>query len=266
MPNTITAPLKWHGGKHYLASRIIALMPPHIHFVEPFFGGGAVLLHRDPEGVSEVVNDINGGLINFWRVLQGEETFHVFQRRVEAIPLSRTEWEESIAFSDDVISHAVAFFVRCRQSLAGRMKSFTAITRTRTRRGMNGNVSEWLGAVDGLPAVHERLRRVVIENMDAIKLIQREDTEGTLFYCDPPYAHETRAAKDAYQHEMTSEQHAELLSTIRRCKGKVMISGYDCPLYAGMLANWRCERFELPNNSAGGAEKRRMVECIWMNY
>jgi DNA adenine methylase len=76
----LTAPLKWHGGKHYLASRIVALMPPHLHYVEPFAGGLAVLLARDPDdpdkwmpphkGVSEVVNDLDGRLINFWRVLR----------------------------------------------------------------------------------------------------------------------------------------------------------------------------------------------------
>ncbi len=76
----VTPPLKWHGGKHYLASRIVGLMPRHLHYVEPFFGGGAVLLARDPndpslwlpphKGVSEVVNDINGRLVNFWRVLR----------------------------------------------------------------------------------------------------------------------------------------------------------------------------------------------------
>src|SRR6266478_4450759 len=98
-------PLKWHGGKYYLASRIVALMPPHLHYVEPFFGGGAVLFAREPEdaplwlpphqGVSEVVNDINGRLVNFWRVLQSPDTFARFRRRVEAIPVARSEWEKA---------------------------------------------------------------------------------------------------------------------------------------------------------------------------
>jgi DNA adenine methylase len=159
-----TPPLKWHGGKHYLPRRIVGLMPPHLHYVEPYFGGGAVLLARSPEepslfslphkGVSEVVNDINGRLINFWRVLQGEETFHQFRRCVEAVPLARAEWEKAHAhtYGQDRVADAVAFFVDCRQSLAGRMTSFTPLTRTRTGRRMNGNVSEWLSAVDGLPA------------------------------------------------------------------------------------------------------------------
>ena len=116
-------PLKWHGGKHYLASRIVALMPPHLHYVEPFFGGGAVLLTRNPEdsslwlpphkGVSEVANDIDGKLINFWRTLQDPAKFEVFRRRVEAIPLARAEWETAHghAHGIDPVADATAFFV-----------------------------------------------------------------------------------------------------------------------------------------------------------
>ena len=86
----MTPPIKYHGGKHYLAKRIIGLMPEHIHYVEPYFGGGAVLLAKNPEGVSEVVNDIWGSLTNFWRVLQDPKPFKLFQRRIEATPLAES--------------------------------------------------------------------------------------------------------------------------------------------------------------------------------
>src|SRR5262249_39556009 len=89
----VPGPLKWHGGKAYLAKKIVALMPPHLHYVEPYAGGLSVLLARDPEGTSEVVNDLDGRLVNFWRVLQDPETFERFRRRAEAVPLSRSEWE-----------------------------------------------------------------------------------------------------------------------------------------------------------------------------
>src|SRR5438067_103799 len=208
----MTPPLKWHGGKHYLASRIVGLMPRHLHYVEPYFGGGAVLLARDPnnqslwqpshKGVSEVVNDINGRLVNFWRVLQNEEAFRRFVRMVQAIPLARPEWEAAhghmATVGEDPVGNALAFFVDCRQSRSGLMKGFTPVTRSRTRREMNGNVSEWLSAVDGLPDIHARLRRVLIENIPAVDLIRREDAPFTLFYCDPPYVHTTRKETAAY--------------------------------------------------------------------
>src|SRR4051812_27170934 len=92
---TVPPPLEWDGGKQNPAARIVAIMPPHVHYVEPFFGGGAVLLAKNPEGVSEVVNDANGDLTNFWRVLQGEETFGRFLRRCQATPFSEAEWDDA---------------------------------------------------------------------------------------------------------------------------------------------------------------------------
>lgn len=271
-------PLKWHGGKYYLASKIVALMPPHLHYVEPFFGGGAVLMARDPDdarlwvpphkGVSEVVNDINGKLVNFWRVLQEEAAFQRFCRRVEAMPMARDEWRQAHdhVYGNDPIDDAVAFFVDCRQSRSGLMTCFTSITRNRTRREMNGNASEWLSAVDGMPAVHARLRRVLIENIPAVDLVRREDTPGTLFYCDPPYLHETRTSTSAYAFEMKENEHEMLLATLLGCKGKVMLSGYSSSLYDAALKDWTRHKFDLPNNAASGETKRRMTEVVWCNF
>src|SRR5437868_14003261 len=98
MPASISGlvpPLKWHGGKHYLARRIVALMPPHTHYVEPYAGGLSVLLAKSPEGVSEVANDLDGGLVNFWRVLRHPADFEAFRRAVEATPFSEDEWHRA---------------------------------------------------------------------------------------------------------------------------------------------------------------------------
>src|SRR5438105_14191987 len=97
----VSPPLKWHGGKWYLAPKIVALMPPHLHYVEPFAGGLSVLLAKNPEGVSEVVNDIDGDLTNFWRVLQGHDTFGRFVRRLEGTPFSEAEWNDATDHLDD---------------------------------------------------------------------------------------------------------------------------------------------------------------------
>jgi DNA adenine methylase len=274
----IPSPLKTHGGKRYLASRIVSLFPRHLHYVEPFAGGLSVLLARDPadpslwlsphRGVSEVVNDIDGRLTNLWRVLRDDDTFTRFRRQVEAIPLSRPEWEKarSDAYGSDPVADAVAFFVLARQSLAGRQRGFTALTRNRTRRGMNGNASEWLSAVEGLALLHERLRLVAVENRPAVEVIAREDRPGTLFYCDPPYVPLTRTARKVYSHEMSEEKHRELLDVLMKVEGKVILSGYANDLYDGTLKGWRREPFDLANHAAGGRRKRRMVEVLWMNY
>lgn len=276
MPKTGKQPIKWHGGKCYLAQQIIALMPRHAHYVEPFAGGLAVLLARDPadeslwlpphKGVSEVANDKNLLLTSFWRTLASDDGFERFFTRINCTPLSRIEFDAAAAMldSDDPTDRAVAFFVRCRQSMSGRMKSFTPITRNRLRRKMNGNVSEWLGAIDGLPAVHDRLRHVLVEGVDAVRLIKKHDGPGTLFYCDPPYLHETRTAKKVYDYEMTREQHVQLLDALTRCEGSVMLSGYPSELYDTMLAGWERHTFDIANHAANGKSKGRETEVLWI--
>ncbi len=266
--NKLTPPLKWHGGKHYLAPKIVALMPPHIHYVEPYAGGLSVLLDKDPEGVSELVNDINGDVTNFWEVLRDVKSFARFRRQVEAIPFSEPVWEaaaEQLTDRDPVV-RAVAFFVRCRQSLAGRMDTFASISRTRTRCGMNEQASAWLSAVRGLDVVHARLSRVVIRNRDALDVMRSEDTIDTLQYLDPPYVPSTRQSRDAYRHEMTEEDHGIMLGVITKLKGKVMLSGYPSELYDEALAGWNKHTFDLPNNAASGSRKRQMTECVWCNF
>src|SRR5206468_2192982 len=104
--------------------------------------------------------------------------------------------------------------------LSGRMKGFTGITRNRTRRGMNAEVSAWLTTIEGLPAVHERMKRVLIRNQPALEIIESEDGPRTLFYLDPPYLHETRATTTEYGlHEMDKVDHARLLELLLTIKG-----------------------------------------------
>jgi DNA adenine methylase len=281
----LTAPLKWHGGKSYLAKRILALMPPRVsnpnapaaddpgwlHYVEPFAGGLAVLLALDPDGISEVVSDLDGRLTNFWRVLQGADLFPAFARAVAVMPFSEREWNGAGEHMDDPdpVARSVAFFVRCRQSLAGRMGTFAPLTRARTRRGMNEQASAWLGAVEGLPAVHERLKRVAILNRPALDVIRSQDGPRTLYYLDPPYIHTTRTATETYgQFEMVEADHVELLGALATIKGRFLLSGYRSELYDNFAdaAGWRRHDFDIANHAAGGSGKRRMVECVWCNF
>jgi DNA adenine methylase len=266
----LTLPLKWHGGKYYLAPQIVALMPPHRNYVEPYFGGGAVMLAKGCEDVSEVANDINEHLTNFWRVLQREHSFERFRRLCDTTPFSEVEFQKANAQahdpSDDPELAAWQFFIVCRQSLAGRMRGFASLTKNRLRRGMNEQVSAWLTTIKGLPAVHGRLRRVLVLNRDALDVIREFDTPETLHYCDPPYLPETRTSPDTYAHEMTADQHRAFLDVAKTCKGKVMISGYASDLYDSALAGWTRHTFKLPNNAAGGKTKREMTEVLWTNF
>lgn len=251
----------------------------YTHYVEPYAGGLSVLLAANPEGVSEVANDTNGFLMNFWKVLQGESSFQVLKRLCEATPVSEMEWEKSTSefrdkklkgvISDYSTAEAWRFFILCRQSMAGRMKSFTPISRNRTRRGMNEQVSAWLTSIEGLPEVHQRIRRVLLLNDKAVNVIKKEDSKKTLFYLDPTYLPNTRVAKKVYEeHEMTYEDHEELLETLCKIKGKFILSGYSSALYDSYAKKrkWRSRHFDVPNNAASGKGKRRMIETVWMNY
>jgi DNA adenine methylase len=268
MTATLTPPLKWHGGKQYLARRIVGLMPGHTHYVEPYAGGLAVLLAKNPDGVSEVVNDLDGQLMNFWRALQEPDAFGTFARRIQATPFSEQEWKDAqvLLQSSDSISRAIGFFVRCRQSMAGRIETFAPLSRSRTRRGRNEQCSAWTNTVDGLSAVHARLQRVAILNRPALDAIRSQDGRDTLFYCDPPYLHSTRTASTVYDEFEIEGDHCELLEVLLACKGKLMLSGYPSALYNKMLAGWNRHEFNLPNNAAGGTAKRHMTECVWTNF
>jgi len=269
----MNSPLKWPGGKHYVARQLVELMPRHTHYVEPYAGSLAVLLAKSSDGISEVVNDLHGDLTTFWHVLQSPSWFRGFRRRIEAMPFSESEWkhsQESLTKPSEAsprvaaqVDRAVRFFVLCRQSLAGRCKNFAPISRTRTRRGMNEQAAAWLRAIEGLPEVHARLQRVVILKRPAVEVIRSQDGPETLFYLDPPYHPDTRASVgQSGACEMTAAEHEALL----RVQGKVMLSGYACPLYDSRLSGWQRREFDLPNHQAGGVIKRRMTEVLWSNF
>jgi DNA adenine methylase len=287
MTTDLTSPLKWHGGKRYMTEHILELMPPHLHYVEPYFGGGQVLFARDPadrrlwwpgltsdgrkaDGVFEVVNDLHADLMNFYAVLKDPAAFEQLRHRLELTLHSEAEWEAARGLlaeqGGDPVARAAALFTVCRQSLSGRMKGFAPTVRTRLRGGRNDGVNAWWNAVEGLRAAHERLGDVKVFNRPALDVIRSEDTPATLFYCDPPYLPETRTAPKVYALEMTWEDHQGLFNALRAVKGKVMLSGYANELYDTALSSWNRHTFELPNNAAGGRRKRRMTECLWCNF
>lgn len=269
-----TPPLKWHGGKWYLAAWLASLMPRgYRHYVELFAGGANLLLSLDPSGVSEVLNDLNGELANLYRVLQRNELFADFRAALELIPFGRGQWKEArqwLRKRPDAgrVERAVRFFVLNRMSLAGRMDAFTGVTKTRTRCGMNAEVAAYLGAVDGLADVHRRLRRVLIENRPAVDLIPKHDVDGAVLYCDPPYVAGTRAAPLAYgEYEMSDADHAEFLAAVTAVEhAKVMVSGYGCRLYDRQLKGWNRHERDVANHAAGGERKARKTEVVWTNY
>jgi len=131
---------------------------------------------------------------------------------------------------------------------------------------MNEQASAWMNAVEGLPAVADRIKRVVILNDDAVNVIRREDSKNTLFYLDPPYLHDTRVSTNDYAFEMSVDEHERLVSTLRRVHGKVLVSGYPSKLYDEALEGWTKVDFAIDNKASSAKTKPIQTERIWMNY
>jgi DNA adenine methylase len=257
----------WYGGKFSHLAWLLPLLPSAHHYCEPFGGSAAVLLNRQPSPL-ETYNDLDGEVVNFFRVLREQK-----DALIEAIgltPFSREEF--SLAISEpteglDPLERARRFFVRARQVRTGLAQTASigrwANCKTSSRAGMSGVVSRWLGSVEGLPEIAERLIRVQIENRSAEEVIALYDSADTLFYCDPPYPHQSRGDSKAYGYEMSDFEHIRLARLLRQCRGKVAISSYKCPLMDEVYDDWRCVEGD-PKTCHSVKQTRR--ETLWMNY
>ena len=257
----------WYGGKYSHLDWLLPLLPETTHYCEPFGGSAAVLINRQPSPV-ETYNDIHGEVVNFFRVLREQK-----DALIEAIgltPFSRSEFEAGIKEPTEGLSdleRARRFYVLARQVRTGLAQKASvgrwAHCLLTSRAGMAGAVSRWLGAVEDLPLVAQRLLRVQIENASAIEVIKRYDSEETLFYCDPPYPHESRGDSNAYANEMTNDQHRELAEVLHSVRGKVALSSYKCELMEQLYSDWRCvEAEERTIHSVKSARR----EVLWVNY
>ncbi len=257
----------WYGGKFSHLNWLLPLLPECHHYCEPFAGSAAVLLNRNPSPV-ETYNDIDGEVGNFFRVLRDNKEALI--EKIGLTPFSREEFYYSVCKNPaqvDDLERARIFYVRARQSRTGLAQTASlgrwANCKNTSRSGMSGVVSRWLGAVDDLPYIAERLLRVQIENRPATEVVRIYDGPGTLFYCDPPYVHISRTDKKAYGYEMTDAAHKDLAYTLKRCEGKVVLSGYRCEFMDKLYEGWRC--IEAPTKMCHSVKKSRR-EAVWVNF
>lgn len=265
------APIAWYGGKHYLTRWIIEQMPNHRVYVEPFGGMAGVLLKKEPSEV-EVFNDLDGRVVNFFRVIRDRNLFDELKRRAELTPYSREEFQFLCETQEPTgpVERAWWFFVRCRQARggtgSGKLTPKAWATSTRTRRQMPEPISKYLSALDGLEDVANRFRRVIIENSPAINLIKKYDAPDVLFYCDPPYPANTRSGgkADSYAFEITDADHVQLLETLKQRQGRVMLSSYDSPIYNDRLTAW--SRMEKATHVQFSNSGNNRTEVLWKNW
>jgi DNA adenine methylase len=257
----------WYGGKFNHLNWLLPLLPQATHYCEPFAGSAAVLLNREPAPV-ETYNDIDGEVVNFFRVLRDQQEDLI--RAIGLTPFSREELRIAVEEPIDALSElerARRFFVRALQVRTGLAQTASAgrwaHCKLTSRAGMAGAVSRWLGSVEGLSEIVQRLLRVQIENTPAIEVMQRYDSVETLFYCDPPYPHDSRGDSHAYKYEMTDNDHRELAEVLTNLKGKVALSGYRCELLDKLYKDWNC--IESPSKQCLSVKQPR-TEILWTNY
>lgn len=256
----------WYGGKTSHLNWLLPLLPTEgvQHYCEPFGGSAAVLLNR-PAAPVETYNDLDGDLCNFFRVLRDRP--EDLQRVLALTPFSREEFFQAIEEQPvDELERARRFFVRARQARTGLAQTASigrwANCKGASRRGMAGAVSRWWGGIEGLTDIAERLLRVQVENDDALKVIRRYDAPDTLFYCDPPYPHDSRGGY-AYAHEMGFDQHAKLAEALHDAQGLVAVSGYDSPTTRLLYGHWN--RIVAPAKTAHSIMQPRQ-EVLWVNW
>ena len=263
-------PVKTHGGKYYLSHWLIQHFPKdytELAYCEPFCAGASVFLNKQPS-TEEMMSDIDCGTINIFKALRDEakefitrikrtryteRTFQMAQNRVEA------------GFSD-YIDEAVNEYILRRMSRGGLKKSFA--WSDRTRGGKPGDLNAWETMAKQLPHIVDRVSNATMLCEDFREVMKVWDEDNTFFYLDPPYLHSTRSegSTDAYDEEMTVEDHMDLLQLANNARGKVMLSGYSSPLYNRSLKDWKCKKKHVANHSSQQKKKARRVECIWINY
>lgn len=259
--------LRWHGGKWLLAPWIIKHLPPHRVYVEPF-GGAASVLMRKPRSYAEVYNDLDQGVVNLFRVLRSGRAGELIEA-LRLTPFARREFEGSYKETDDPVESARHLVIRSFMGFGSNGHNpmvRTGFRANSNRAGMTP-ARDWVNYPDNLSLVVQRLQGVIVESRDAMECMGQHDGPETLHYVDPPYLPETRSPKmknggryHVYEHEMTEDDHLELLGFVRGLRGMVVLSGYPAPIYDGALAEWRrVERKAL----ADGARAR--TEVLWIN-
>ena len=263
-------PVKTHGGKWYLASWIVENFPDNyedLTYVEPMCAGASVFLTKKPSR-EEVLNDLDHGLICVFKSLRDEPK--EFIDRLKRIRYTDRTFKMALNKSgqnlEDYVEAGINEYMLRRMSRGGMKKSFA--WSERIRGGKPGDVNAWKTMLKELPSIADRIKETTILNRSVFDVFKVWDEEDTLWYIDPPYLPNTREenSTNIYEHEMSVDDHIQLLNIIKNARGKVIISGYSSPLYNRNLKGWKIKKKNVANNSGQGKTKEKRTEVIWMNY
>jgi DNA adenine methylase len=266
IPGQISA-FNYTGGKYSILPWLLPNLPETKVYADVFGGSGVVLLNRRPSEI-EIYNDINGAVVNFFRVLR--EYPDELIRQLQLTPYSRFEYDAAWDIDgDDNIEFARKTFVRMRQSFLSSggqsKKKGWAFTNKSGRLDISEPVSKWLGQIQMLPQIVSRLRSVQIECSDFERVIENSDGLDSLLYCDPPYDFQFRSdGRNLYKHDFTKKDHKRLSEILLSCRGKVAISGYNSEMMMDYYGHWNVVIG--PERRVNRSDKFGIRECLFCNY
>lgn len=268
MDDKVTVPaLRYHGAKFRLANWVMQWFPPHECYVEPFGGAAGVLLQK-PRSYAEVYNDLDGDVVNFFRVLRDPVGREELVQACVMTPYAREEFELAWEPTVDPVERARRIAMRAQMGFGscGATKGQTGF-RIDTRREYATAQHLWAWYPSAIAAAGSRFAGVLIENRPALEVLREHDGPETLHFVDPPYLHSTRVLGEHkagyYRHEMTDEQHAQLLECLQGLQGMVVLTGYASELYQEHLAGWMQHATESRCSLGRGGGLR--TEVAWLN-
>lgn len=261
-------PIKYFGGKGTMFNRILAHFPKqdcYDTYVEPFGGGASILFAKEPSKI-EIYNDLEENVYSLFKVLSNNDLYQEFKKLCDLSFYSRKlrdEYKEELKEDNlSLLDRAYKFYYVNRSSVNG-IGGFTATSIV--RRNMSKSVSDFLSSIDRMSDIHNRLSSCIIENIDGLELLKKWDKSNVFAYLDPPYHHSTRT-NARYKCDMDNNQHKELVDFLIETNIKVLLSGYDNPIYDKLVDNgWNKINFEVKTVD-GNRNKKTKIETLWFNY
>lgn len=261
----ITRPaLIYQGGKFRLADWIISHFPPHVKYLEPFGGAASVLMQKG-RAHTECYNDIDQRVVTVFRVMQDRKKAKELEYRLRYTPYSRDEWKLAYAEQtpEDDIETARRTIIRAFMSNGAN----GAVRKGASGFGIKFESSNRVASCDVWPDYPSwiehfcaRLRGVIIENKDALTLMKYFDGPDTLFYVDPPYMNGTWYSASGYKETLDDDYHIHLIEFLANAEGMAVLSGYDNPIYADLLKDWRHDKKETINQ-----HNKPRTEHLWIS-
>jgi DNA adenine methylase len=278
--------LRYHGGKFRLAPRLLQLFPPHRVYTEAYGGGCNVLLQK-ARCYSEIYNDLDGEVVNVFRVLQNPKRARRLEALLRVTPFAREEFLLSYKHSRSEVERArrtiIRSFMGWGSDSISRLKASRAGFNTRISSVMttgfrwNSNrygttaATDWKNYPWHIHAFCDRLQGVTIENRDAKDILRKMDRDDALHYVDPPYPMSVRktgngtSSEHHYKFEMTDDDHIEMAGLLHSLKGMVIVSSYPGPLYEKLFRDWHTVSWTGGQFCSQNSGAKKRTETVWLN-